>query len=208
VVLLTVTAGAVNAATFLTLGKVFSSVITGNLVLLGLAAATHAGSEAIHGGAALAGYATGVLAGAPLAARRSDQGGTWPSGVTATLAAELCVLIIFCAGWEASGGRPHGDAQLALLIVAAAAMGMQSAAVRHLGHMSSTYLTSTLTAVLAGLATRTVPEGLGRSLGALASIVAGAVAGGLLATKAHAWLPVVVVLPVAAVVAGSLKRDT
>jgi uncharacterized membrane protein YoaK (UPF0700 family) len=208
VVLLTVTAGAVNAATFLTLGKVFSSVITGNLVLLGLAAATHAGSEAIHGGAALAGYATGVLAGAPLAARRSDQGGTWPSGVTATLAAELCVLIIFCVGWEASGGRPHGDAQLALLIVAAAAMGMQSAAIRHLGHMSSTYLTSTLTAVLAGLATRTVPEGLGRSLGALASIVAGAVAGGLLATKAHAWLPVVVVLPVAAVVAGSLKRDT
>ncbi len=206
VVLLTVTAGAVNAVSFLALGKVFSSVITGNMVLLGIAAATHDASEAIRGGAALAGYAAGVLAGAPLAARRSDQGGTWPSGVTATLAAELCVLMIFCAGWDGSGGRPHGDAQLALLIVAAAAMGMQSAAVRHLGHMSSTYLTSTLTGVLAGLATRTVPDGLGRSLGVLVAIVTGAVAGGLLATRAYAWLPAVVVLPLAVVVAGSLRR--
>jgi uncharacterized membrane protein YoaK (UPF0700 family) len=70
--------------------------------------------------------------------------------------------------------------------------------------MSSTYLTSTLLAVLAGLATRTRPEGLGRSLGALAAIVVGALAGGILARSAHAWLPVAVLLPLGVVVAGSL----
>jgi uncharacterized membrane protein YoaK (UPF0700 family) len=204
VVLLTVTAGAVNAVSFLALGKVFSSVITGNLVLLGVAATTHVPSEAIHAGVALAGYAAGVLAGAPLAARGGDHPGTWPPSVTVTLAAELCVIAGFCVGWELSGGHPKGGAQMALLVVLAAAMGMQSAAVRRLGQMSSTYLTSTLLGVLAGLATRTRPDGLVRSLGALAAIVAGAVAGGILTKSAYAWLPAVILLPLALVIAGSL----
>ena len=39
-VLLTLTTGAVDASCFLHLGNVFSSVITGNLILLGVAAAT------------------------------------------------------------------------------------------------------------------------------------------------------------------------
>jgi uncharacterized membrane protein YoaK (UPF0700 family) len=203
VVVLTITTGAVNAVSFLALGKVFSSIITGNLVLLGIAVTTHSSAEAIHASLAIAGYAAGILIGAPLAARRSPQVGAWPASVTATLGAELVVLAGFCVGWELSDGSPHDGGQLALLIVAAAAMGMQSAAVRRLGHMSSTYLTSTLLAVLAGLATRTRPEGLGRSLGALAAIVVGALAGGMLARSAYAWLPVAVLLPLGVVVTGS-----
>jgi uncharacterized membrane protein YoaK (UPF0700 family) len=207
VVLLTITAGAVNAVSFIALGKVFSSVITGNLVLLGVAATTGNSAAAIHGGVALAGYCAGVLAGAPIAARAGEEhGGTWPVSVTATLAAELVVLAAFCAGWEAVQGHPRGGAQLALLVVLAAAMGMQSAAVRRLGQMSSTYLTSTLTGVLAGLATRKAPEGLTRSLGSLIVIVAGAVAGGFLATtSAYPWLPVVILLPPCLVIAGAVS---
>jgi uncharacterized membrane protein YoaK (UPF0700 family) len=208
VVLLTITSGAVNAVSFLALGKVFSSVITGNLVLLGLAATTHSAPEALHAGLGIAGYAAGVLVAAPLAARGSQQTDTWPASVTATLGVELIVLAAFCIGWELSDGSPHDGGQLALLIVAAAAMGMQSAAVNRLGQMSSTYLTSTLLGVLAGLATRTKPEGLGRSLGALAAVVVGALAGGILARSAHAWLPVAVLLPLAVVVAGSLAQKS
>jgi uncharacterized membrane protein YoaK (UPF0700 family) len=204
VVVLTITSGAVNAVSFLALGKVFSSVITGNLVLLGVAATTHSAPEALHAGLGIAGYAAGVLVAAPLAARRSERAGTWPASVTATLAAELVVLTGFCIGWELSGGSPQDGGQVALLIVAAAAMGMQSAAVRQLGQMSSTYLTSTLLGVLAGLATRTRPEGLGRSVGALAAVVVGALAGGILARSAHAWVPVAVLLPLGVVVARSL----
>jgi uncharacterized membrane protein YoaK (UPF0700 family) len=207
VVLLTITAGAVNAVSFIALGKVFSSVITGNLVLLGVAATTHSSSEAIHAGVGMAGYAAGVLAGAPLAARRSHQVGTWPASVTATLGAELIVLAGFCVGWELSQGTPHDGAQLTLLVVLAAAMGLQAAAVRRLGQMSSTYLTSTLTGVLAGLVTRTKPDGLGRSLGALTAIVVGALAGGILARSAYAWLPVAVLLPVGVVVAGAVTES-
>jgi uncharacterized membrane protein YoaK (UPF0700 family) len=207
VVLLTITSGAVNAVSFLALGKVFSSVITGNLVLLGVAATTHSSTEAVHAGLGIAGYAAGILVGAPLAARSSHQTGTWPASVTATLTTELVVLAGFSVGWELSDGRPHQGAQLALLIVAAAAMGVQSSAVRRLGQMSSTYLTSTLLGVLAGLATRTRPEGLGRSVGALAAVVVGALAGGILARSAYAWLPVAVLLPLAVVIAESVATS-
>ena len=203
VVLLTVTAGAVNAVSFLALGNVFSSVITGNLVLLGIAAGTHVASEAIRSGAALAGYSAGVLAGAPIAARGHGHAGTWPRSVTTTLAAELCVLVAGCIGWELPHGRPRGGAQLALLVVLAAAMGMQSAAVRRLGQMSSTYLTSTLTGVLGGLATGTLPGAIGRSIGVLAAGLIGAAAGGLLATRASGWLPAIILLPLGLVIAAS-----
>ena len=58
------------------------------------------------------------------------------------------------------------------MAVLAAAMGLQAAAVRHLGQMSTTYLTSTLTALVAGLVTGSKPDGMARSLGVLATLIA------------------------------------
>jgi uncharacterized membrane protein YoaK (UPF0700 family) len=200
VVLLTLTTGAVDAASFLGLGKVFSSVITGNLVLLGIAAGTGVDALALRSGVALLGYAAGVMLGAPIAARRGANDATWPRSVTVTLAAEVLVLLVFCVGWEVAGGHPAGGGQYPLVALLAAAMGMQGAAVRQLGQMSSTYMTSTLTGVLAALATRTKVDGLPRSIGVLIAIVVGAVAGGLVVRLAPVWLPVFVLLPLGAVV--------
>ena len=205
-VLLTLTTGAVDASCFLHLGNVFSSVITGNLVLLGVAAATQSASLAVHSGTALAGYSAGVLIGVPIATRRASGGETWPLSVTVTLVAELCVLAAFSAGWELTGGRPGGTAQLLLIAALAVAMGIQSAAVRQLGGMSTTYLTGTLTAVVADLVTHGRAPGLARSLGVLAAIVAGAAAGGLVAEHAPAWLPAVIMTPLAVVVIASVTR--
>ena len=83
-------------------------------------------------------------------------------------------------------------------------MGIQSAAVRQLGGMSTTYLTGTLTAVVADLVTRDRAPGFARSLGVLAAIVAGAAAGGLVAEHAPAWLPAVIMTPLAVVVIASI----
>jgi uncharacterized membrane protein YoaK (UPF0700 family) len=204
VVALTLTTGAVDAASFLALGKVFSSVITGNMVLLGIAAGTGEAPLAISAGVALAGYSAGVLIGAPVATRRMPGPGTWPPSVTLTLLAELGVLSVFSAGWEIAGAHPARGAQLGLVAVLAVGMGMQSAAVRQLGQMSSTYLTSTLTGLLAGLATRCKPDGLGRSLGVLAAIVAGAAAGSVVVKTVPAWLPAVILVPLAAVIVTSV----
>lgn len=205
VVVLTVTTGAVDAASFLALGNVFSSVITGNMVLLGVSAGTGSGRLALHAGVALAGYSAGVLVGAPVAAQRAGRA-TWPASVTVTLAVELCILVAFSIGWELTGGHPRGGLQLILLVTLAISMGLQSAAVRQLGQMSTTYLTSTLTGVLAGLVTRGKIEARSRSLGVLAAIIVGAVAGAVAANTGPGWLPLAILIPLAVVIVTSVVR--
>ena len=204
VVLLTITSGAVDAASFLALGHVFGSVITGNLVLLGVAASRALPGLAVHSGVALAGYVAGVAIGAPLAVHRHETGETWPPSVTITLVAELGVLAAFSVVWELARAAPHGDVQLALVAILAAAMGLQAAAVRRLGQMSTTYLTSTLTGLVAGLVTGSKPDGAKRSLGVLAAIVVGAVVAAVLLKTAPAWLPAVVLIPLGLVIVSSV----
>jgi uncharacterized membrane protein YoaK (UPF0700 family) len=199
VVLLAVGSGAADVTAFLVLGKVFSSVITGNLVLLGLAAAGTQPGNALRSGLALASYSAGVLIGVPIAVRGRRQ--IWPPAVTATLCAELCVLLGFTVGWEAGRQRPGW--QFALLVLLGVAMGMQSAAVRRLGNMSATYMTGTLTGVLAGLITGNRPTGQWRDVGALVVVVIGAGAGAALIHLAPAWLPALTLLPISAVIAAA-----
>ena len=215
-VLLTVTTGAVDAACFMHLGHVFCSVVTGTLVLLGIAAGTHDPALAESAGVALASYTAGVAIGAPLAARRAGRWldgwparraqrpavhrEIWPSWLTVALALEFCVLAAFCAGWELTGGHPSHGAQLLLLILVGSAMGIQGSTVRQLGEISTTYLTGTLTGVVAGLVTGRVPDGLSRSLGIFAAVVAGAVGSAVITTYAPALLPLLVLTPLALVV--------
>jgi uncharacterized membrane protein YoaK (UPF0700 family) len=204
VVLLTLTTGAVDVTSFLALGNVFSSVVTGDMVLLGAAAGTGRPDLAVHSGVALAGYLAGVVAGAPLAARRPQATGTWPPSVTVILVVELVILVAFSVGWELAGTHPSGGGQLALVAVLAAAMGLQAAAVRRLGQMSTTYLTSTLTALVAGLVTGSKPDGMARSLGVLATLIIGAIAASILLEEARAWLPLVILVPLGLVIVASV----
>jgi uncharacterized membrane protein YoaK (UPF0700 family) len=204
VVLLTLTTGAVDVTSFLALGNVFSSVVTGDMVLLGAAAGTGRPELAVHSGVALAGYLAGVMGGAPLAGRRHHATGTWPPSVTVTLAVELVILVAFSVGWELAGTHPSGAGQLALVAVLAAAMGLQAAAVRRLGQMSTTYLTSTLTALVAGLVTGSKPDGMARSLGVLATLIIGAVAASILLEEARAWVPLVILVPLGLVIVASV----
>ena len=216
VVLLTVTTGGVDAAAFLHLGHVFSSVITGTLVLLGVAAGTHDGALAENCGVALASYVAGVAVGAPLSARRTGrwlagwrgrhphpviaQREIWPSWLTVALGLEFCVLVVFSAGWELSGGHPTGTGELLLLANAGIAMGIQAATIRHLGEISTTYLTGTMTGVISALVTGRKPQGLERSLGIFAAVIVGACASALVAASVPALLPVVLLVPLALVV--------
>jgi uncharacterized membrane protein YoaK (UPF0700 family) len=62
VAVLALTAGATDAVTFLGLGGVFSSVMTANMVLLGLSVGHQNGPRALHAAVALAGYILGALA--------------------------------------------------------------------------------------------------------------------------------------------------
>lgn len=204
VIVLALTTGAVDAVTFLRLGKVFSSVITGNLALLGVAAGQQDGALAENAGLALAGYALGVLAGGALAGTATEGQPVWPRRVTVTLAWELLLLAGFSGGWLALGGHPSGGPRLVLLAVVAAGMGAQSTAVRRLGQMSTTYLTSTLTGLLEALAVRRWPSAWRRSTGIIVAFVAGAAAGATAALRDPVLVPVAIMVPIAFVVVCSL----
>jgi uncharacterized membrane protein YoaK (UPF0700 family) len=203
-VVLTLTTGALDAVTFLRLGNVFSSVITGNLALLGVAAGQHDATLASNAGLALAGYAAGVLAGAALAGTPEPGQPVWPIQVTRTLAVESGVLAAFTGEWLAVGGHPAGASRLALLLLAAAAMGLQSTAVRRLGQMSTTYLTSTLTGIITAVALRRWPAEWQRSIGVLITVVTGAALGTLAALWSPRWAAAAVLIPIAVVLTGSL----
>ncbi|MFD2348572.1 YoaK family protein [Nonomuraea ferruginea] len=146
-VVLTIGTGAVDAASFIRLGGVFSSVMTGNLVVSGYAIGTADLAHLLTTVTAVIGYVLGVAAGTGVAGR---------GGMIAVLGAELLALVAFAVGWEVTGGRPSAVALHVLLVLTAMAMGLQSAAMRALGGrrvVSTTYLTGTLTGVIAALLT-------------------------------------------------------
>jgi uncharacterized membrane protein YoaK (UPF0700 family) len=191
-VTLTLAAGATDVASFTRLGDVFATVMTGNLVLLGLAIG-RSGALATHAVVAFGGYMLGVAAGARLVPAGQAHEGPWHRALPTALLVELVLLVGFTVGWELTGAAPRGAAQLVLLAVAATAMGTQSAAARGFGaRVSTTYLTGTLTRVVAAWVTpgrRATMEWREASL--LIALAAGAAAGGLVIANAAAGLPAI-----------------
>jgi uncharacterized membrane protein YoaK (UPF0700 family) len=97
-VVLTLTTGALDAVTVVRLGKVFSSVITGNLALLGIAAGQREAALAQDAGLALAGYAAGVMLGALIAGTPEPDQPVWPVRVSYALTVEAGLLAVFSGG--------------------------------------------------------------------------------------------------------------
>jgi uncharacterized membrane protein YoaK (UPF0700 family) len=201
-IVLGIATGTTDAIAVERLGHVFASVITGNLILLGVSAVQGDGSAVVFAACALGGYALGVVLAAP---RGEQPQRLWPASATLAFGFELALLGAFTAGWELTRDRPGRGVQLLLLVLAAASMGVQSTAVRRLGHMSTTYLTSTFTGLLEALRRRQWPEGQSRSAGILAAALAGAAAATALLLHARAWVPVLQLVPVAVVVLSSRR---
>src|ERR1700739_4963721 len=81
---LTVSSGAVDAISFLALGKVFSAFMTGNIAFLGFRLAGAGGPGAMAVLASMGGFAVGVYASARII-KRSEGSGAWPRDVTVAL---------------------------------------------------------------------------------------------------------------------------
>jgi len=198
--------GSLDAVAYLALGKVFVSVITGNLVLFGIGLGDHGQHQvAMRVAVAIVSYAIGATAGAAITGRAENDQPVWPGRVTTALLVELVLLGGFAVGWELSAARPAGTVRLILLAVAAAAMGLQSAAVNRLTlpGFSSTYLTSTLIRAVTELVLGP-RDHIGAKVAALASVIAGALAGALLVTEAARFAPTIAIGLLAAVLVVAL----
>jgi uncharacterized membrane protein YoaK (UPF0700 family) len=205
---LTFGTGALDVLTLTHLGSVFASVMTGNLALMGLGIVRVDYSLLVHSAVAVLSYAIGVAAGSRIIGVRDPDSDVWPRRVTATLAVQLAVLVVVvAAGWVASGADPTGGVQLALLVGAAGSMGLQSAAMRGLGAaVATTYLTGTLTSLIAGRMGAQRKRSDAAGIASLTAAVGGAACGGVLLLFAPGVTPVLTLVPLIAVLATSRYR--
>jgi uncharacterized membrane protein YoaK (UPF0700 family) len=197
-VCLTFGAGAVDAISFFGLGRVFTGNMTGNLVLLGLAAGREKGSDVIRSAVSLGAFCAGVLLAVYLVAlisRRmtAPRSPVWPVGVSVVLALEVLVQAGFLAGWLSVRGHPGLVFEAVLVGLSALAMGMQSDAVAALGvaGVTTTYVTGTMTGLLRSLVIggADVPNRLRRTA-VLVGLLVGAVVGGVLLVEARRFTPI------------------
>lgn len=140
---LTVVSGLIDAVSYLGLGRVFTANMTGNVVVLGFAAAGAPGFSVPHTATSLGCFLLGAVTGGRLAARAGKNSRrTW---TRLTLAAEAVLVALSAAvafAWPHATGTVY-----ALIALTGYAMGLRNATVRKLGvaDLTTTVLTMTLT---------------------------------------------------------------
>jgi uncharacterized membrane protein YoaK (UPF0700 family) len=205
VITLTLVTGSVDAIGLIRLGGVFTSVMTGNMVFLGIAASEHSGSIALHTGVAFAMYIVGSFIGARIAGHAPDhESHLWPLSVVKALSVELVVIATFAVWWEFVHAAPSPDVAYSLLGLNAMALGIQSSAVLRFGvsGLSTTYLTGTLTQFIAGFTKKNSPVQV-RSSFILLALILGAGLGALCALHAPRAAPIVPLGALGIVVVGA-----
>jgi uncharacterized membrane protein YoaK (UPF0700 family) len=176
VALIALTAGtaSLDVTAFFRLGGVFASVMTSNLVFVGVAVAKTEAAFGARCAVAILSYIAGVGVGSAIAPPSGDENRLGTRPLSLLLTGELAVLVGYTIWWLALDASPAGWTRYALLGVIALAMGSQSAAARQLGNPNAgtTYLTGTLTGLVAAVVGRRRPDP--ESAAVLVALVVGA----------------------------------
>jgi len=185
---LTVVSGLIDAVSFLALGRVFTANMTGNLILLGFAAAGEPGFDIAASLTALGAFLVGAGIAARLAAALA---GREPHRWFLSAVSAEAALTAVAGGCAFLAPRYPAVAALAL------AMGLRNATVNRLAvpDMTTTVLTRTITALAGDLVVRSAADrpATTRRLASVIALVAGAVAGALLVRHlATGWVLVLV----------------
>jgi uncharacterized membrane protein YoaK (UPF0700 family) len=191
---MTAVTGLVDAVSFLSLGRVFTANMTGNIVLLAFATAHVSGLSIARSLTALLAFLVGAILGGRVMAQASAD-----SQIRFTTQAFLLeVLFLLAASFCGIGYRgdllEHSFQPFALIALTAFAMGIRNAAVRKLAipDLTTTVLTLTITGIGAdsSLAKGNNPR-LARRLGSIAAMFLGAALGAVVihySISATLWL--------------------
>ena len=204
-VALTAGTASLDVTAFFRLGGVFASVMTSNLVFVGVAVVKTEAAFGARCAVAILSYIVGVGLGSAIAPPSGDENRLGTRPLSLLLTGELAVLIAYTIWWMALDARPAGWARLALLGVIALAMGSQSAAARQLGNPNAgtTYLTGTLTSLVSSLAGRRRPDA--EAVAVLIALLVGAGAGAALLDAAPITVPLLALAGVGTTVALSWR---
>ncbi|WJV50574.1 YoaK family protein [Streptomyces flavofungini] len=186
---LTAVSGFVDAVTFLGLGRVFAANMTGNVVVIGFAAAGAPGFSVVGSLVSLGAFLVGAAGAGRLArALRGRRRATW---VRAALAGEAVLLGVTTALAFAGAA----DATYALIALLALAMGLRNGTVLKLNvpDLTTTVLTRTLTGLAAESRLAGGTDRLAvRRVGATLAMIAGALPGAWLVLRHGIGWPLLV----------------
>jgi len=206
--LMTTATGLVDAVSVLGLGRVFVANMTGNVVFLGFAVAGFPGFALAASLGALGGFLVGALVGGRLVTARGVARGRL---LRDTVLAEIVLLLVATALLLPVPAAPSSLVATLVASLAAVALGLQNATVRHVAvpDLTTTVLTMTLTGIAADVRT-TGRAVVTRRVLAVLTMFVGAVIGALLVQNtrlvwALAPVPLVLVVVVAALTF-SLRR--
>jgi uncharacterized membrane protein YoaK (UPF0700 family) len=189
--LLTFTAGLIDAVSYLGIGHVFTANMTGNVVFLGFGIAGGSGLPVVAPLISLAAFLVGAGGGGMLASRMADRRRQHLTRALSVEALLVGAAAVVAAAVDVHANDPSGDVVIALLAVS---MGARNATVRRLAvpDLPTTVLTMTLTGLAAD--SRLLGgsgEGSSRRAAAVLAMFLGALTGALL-QQTSLFLPLAV----------------
>lgn len=195
---MTAVTGLVDAVSFLSLGRVFTANMTGNIVLLAFATAQVSGLSIARSLTALLAFLVGAILGGRIMAKASPDSQVGFAAQAFLLEVAFLFSASFCGIGYRGDLQEHSFQPFALIALTALAMGTRNAAVRKLAipDLTTTVLTLTITGIGAdsSLANGTNPR-LARRVAAVAAMFLGAALGALVirySISAALWLATVI----------------
>ena len=203
--LLTTATGALDATSFLDLGRTFTANMTGNVLLLAFSltgTSLGGGSSSWGFAVALVAFLLGALLGAVLAGRRG-RAARLPAALVTEVALVAAGLVLTGTGSIQVTWR-----QYSVVVLLALAMGVQNAMARRMSitEANTTVLTTSLGSLAADMvAVAGRPPRAGRRVATVACIFLGAVAGAALQHHSATWA-LTLAIALIATSAGALGR--
>jgi uncharacterized membrane protein YoaK (UPF0700 family) len=145
-ILLASVAGSIDVMSYYRLNHVFTANMTGNTILLGLSIGQGKLASSMHSLVALAGFFSGAFAGA-LIGEKKKKG--WSYYITLSVAIEAFIIFILALIWFKESTPLQNPVLYISILLSAIAMGIQSAAIRHLNipGVVTTFITGTITSI-------------------------------------------------------------
>jgi uncharacterized membrane protein YoaK (UPF0700 family) len=198
--------GATDTIGYLALGKVFTSAMTGNLALLGIALAHRDGEGIGRVLVSLVCYMVGAAIGAHIARTPEPDDPVWPSAITRALAIEAVFFVAYAATWWTVGTRSNIFGKAALLGLGAIALGIESSAMQRFGAglgLNTTFLSGSLVKLVGRMATGHRYRDSRHHLLVLVGLVCGGFLGALLVLHAPTFAPTVPLVALAVALCAS-----
>jgi uncharacterized membrane protein YoaK (UPF0700 family) len=199
--------GVTDVATFVTLGNVFTSAMTGNAALLGIALSQGRTLLALHSFAALVGFTAGVLLGTVLSLQIPASWRRGGTVIKSLLLTELIFLASFATTLSLLGPPAEDLVLYALILLSSIGMGVQGVVARCIKSpgINTIVFTSTLVNIVMSLTKALAGRSEGhlvrsdtkRQIRAFLAYGFGAVSAGVLvgpALSIVAWIPALAVL--------------